>query len=244
MVSGEWRVGVENWELTIEQDNISFYPSFWTLVNLMKKITFAASFLLLAPGTRSQQVVISNRHYNRLYVGIYNPLDILVEGNNCKSVLVSTDNGAIEKHSCTYILTPARTGTTNITVSIKRKNMVKVIKVVPVYTDSLPAPIATVAGKQGGEINQGFFAAQPGIQAMSVIPAIDIDYEIKKFTIIVYRNDSILFFHENNSALFDLKTKEILKNTQNRDTVLLANLVCTMPDGTQKRIKPLEFYIQ
>jgi GldM C-terminal domain len=211
----------------------------------MIKAIISVCFLLSYLENLSQEIIISNPRRNKFYIDMDNPLNAMVEGYPCRSVILSTDNGSIEKTSCYYSFHPARTGEAKIQVKIKKGNTTKKLKEITLYIDPFLPPRAYVGGLEGGQISKGAFSVQGGVGAgPEPNLGFELSLEVTYFTIIIIRNDSVLFCRKNNSYLFDTATKEILKSLQNDDTVLITKIMCRMADDSLKAAKPLEFYIK
>lgn len=210
----------------------------------MIKTILSICFLTLHLDSLSQEIILSNQRNNRFYLGIDNPLNAMVEGYPCRSVILTTDNGRIEKTSCYYSFHPAKPGLAKIQITIKNGKTLKKIKEVTLLVESPPLPIAHVGGLSGGTIRKGALAAQQGVAA-NAEPSLgfELSYKIESFSTIIIRNDSVVFNKKNNGNVFAKETSEALKNLQKDDTVLFTKIVCKSPDNIRWSLKPLEFSI-
>jgi GldM C-terminal domain len=210
----------------------------------MIKPIFFICFLIAQLNSLSQEIILSNQRSNRFYIGIDNPLSVMVEGYACRSIILTTDNGTIEKNSCYYSFRPAKTGLAKIQIKIKNGKTFKKIKEVNLSIDSFPSPVAFVGNLHGGTMRKGDLRAQEGVWA-SAEPslAFDITYPVVSFTTIIIRNDSIVFSRKTNGNRFEKETTDAFRNLQKDDTVLFTKIVCIGPDGMRRSLRPLEFSI-
>lgn len=210
----------------------------------MIKFILSICFLVSCLNSLSQEIILSNPRCNKFYAGIDNPLNAMVEGYPCRSLILTTDNGSIEKISCYYSFHPAKFGVAKIQIKIKNGNTFKKIKEVTLYIDNFPLPIADVGGLSGGKIRRGALATQQGVAA-SAEPCLgfELNYDVESFITVIIRKDAVAFSQKNNGNVFEKETSEALKYLQKDDTVLFTKIACKGPDNIGWTLKPLEFLI-
>jgi hypothetical protein len=210
----------------------------------MIKFILFICFLVFCLNSLSQEIILTNPRHNKFYTGIDNPLYAMVEGYPCRSVILTTENGSIEKTSCYYSFHPAKFGVAKIQIKIKNGKTITKIKEETLHIDSFPLPIAYIGGLSGGHIKAGALEVQGGVGAgLEPSFGFELTYEVESFTTIIIRKDSVVFCRKNNRNGFEIETKGALKNLQKDDTVLFTRIVCKGPDNLSCSLKPLEFSI-
>lgn len=211
----------------------------------MKKTILFSAWLLCIVDSFSQEVIVSNPRRTKFYAGIKNPLAVMVEGYSCKSIILKPDNGSFEKNGCYHTFAPARFGIANVQVMVRQGKTVKKIKVVTLYVDSFPPPVAWVGGRNHGKFIKGALQVQAGIGA-GADPALgfELHFEVKSFTVIIARKDSILFCHSITGNIFTPEIKARFAQLQSGDTVIFSKIICKMAGGYEQAAKPLEFDIE
>lgn len=69
----------------------------------------------------AQRFQVSNDSMNIVYVGIFNPLTVLVEGTACDALILKTNNGSIRRWqdstgACRFIHTPSFAGDSRVDI--------------------------------------------------------------------------------------------------------------------------------
>jgi gliding motility-associated protein GldM len=127
-------------------------------------------------------VTISPTKMNVLYVGIPNPVSISVPGIPSENIEVTMTNGRIEKNGGDFLVYPSKTDNTgkatSISVVAKFGNERRPMGSMPFRVKEVPPPVATVGGKNGGNIKKEDFLVEDGIFAELK----DFDFDLK-FTI-------------------------------------------------------------
>lgn len=211
----------------------------------------AASLLLFLFGFTtllfSQSFTVANLRPGQIaYIGIDNPLSCTVEGVKCKDIVLTTDNGVIEKVACnTYSFRPAFQSDGSIVINKKVNN--KLVKVGDFHlrVRNIPEPVAMVGGKHGGSIGATELRAQQGIGAYSYPPlSICINYTLQNFAVLVMRKEQQLFYSYHRGNLFTDDLQDKFKTLQKGDAVVFSSLSIMKQDSSIVSIKPIEFIIE
>jgi hypothetical protein len=195
----------------------------------------------------SQKFTFSLLRQNIAYIGFDNPISCTVEGYPCKSVILSTENGTIEKiEPCIYNFRPSKVQDTKFSIYIIiEKNKKKKIGELFIRARNIPDPIAYVGGKDSGKISLGSFKAQGGISAGSGRGfGIDVKYTVKSFKVTAYRNKELLFFYAGDSNLFTEEIRNLFNTLQAADVILFFSIKVKMPDNNEVFVKPFELIIE
>jgi hypothetical protein len=180
------------------------------------------------------------------YIGIDNTVSCTVEGLKCKSVVLTTNNGSIEKIDCgLYIFRPEYLSDGPIIINKKIKN--KLVKIGEFFlrVRNIPAPIAFVGGGNQDTIAKAALALQAGLGAYAH-PSLgfELKYTVTSFAIIIIRNKEVLYFKSTESNLFAEETKEVFRLLEKNDKVVFSSIVVAMPDQKTTLIKPFELTIK
>jgi hypothetical protein len=205
-----------------------------------------ALFIHLATYSQKTSISVMWPTSTVVYVGADNNLMCIVEGVSCKSVTLSTDNGAITKESCNYYtFKPDHVADSKIIVSKKIGKESRKIGEFYLPVRNLPDPIATVAGLYGGSITKGSLSVQQGVGA-STPPhfSINIKYSVKSYSVTIIKNKQLIFFKSYEGNLFNEEIYNAFKNLQKDDVVLFSSIIVQLPDGQQTLAKPFELKIE
>jgi hypothetical protein len=111
---------------------------------------FLLFLLFLNYSSHGQKFAISADYNNVLYIGIDNPLTIIVPGISNRYVKAEIDQGNLTGANGKYIARVDQTGEVTITVLQGSK----IIKQLPFLARRLPDPSFSIAGKTGGTISR------------------------------------------------------------------------------------------
>jgi GldM C-terminal domain len=212
----------------------------------MKPVLLALLSLAVITGYSQSFTAAVLRPGQTAYIGIDNTVSCTVEGLKCKSVVLTTNNGSIEKIDCgLYVFRPEYLSDGSIVINKKVKN--KLVKIGEFFlrVRNMPAPIAHVGGGHRDTIAKGALAAQAGLGAYAH-PSLgfELNYTVKSFAIIVIRNKEVLHFKSTEGNLFDEETKEVFKLLGGNDKVVFSSIVIAMPDQKTTLINPFELTIR
>lgn len=212
----------------------------------MKASLIFLSCIYLTISSHSQNFTASLLRQPQIaYLGIDNLLSCTIEGLPCNLIVLSTENGVIEKiGECKFIYRPIRTSDTKIIVSKKIKNRLRKVGEFYLAVRDIPDPIATVGGLNGGQIRKASLIAQGGIGAHSFPPlSIDIDYLVTSYAVTITRKNELLFHQVVTNNSFTPTLYEAFKTLQKDDRIIFSSILVQLPDGEQKLVKPLEFIV-
>ena len=208
-------------------------------------------FSLFAPPAYCQVVAIQNDRGNTLYLGIENPLTIVVEKVPLNAITISATNGKIiggEKGH--YSIIPDSLGKVEIEVNkITAKGSVKIYaEYFRVINIPDPIPHFTSQYKSGGYIN----ASVARVQLAPFAGGSDHfgcgKFTIDSVTVIVIRNGKLVCcnsLHNHHGVRFsdDETTQKIMETLMGGDKLLFTGITCYGPDGKTRRLTPMDFTI-
>ncbi len=170
-------------------------------------------------------------------------MDVAVNGYLCKDIILSTDNGNIERSDdiCSYFISPGKVGGANIIITSKTTK--KKIGSAFFRVKNIPPPVARVAGKSGGEIGKSLLKAQIAILAVLSDFPMDSRFAIESYTIIILRAGKIVSAKHYNESRFSRDVKNAFNELEPNDKVIFSDISCKSASGAVTELQPIEFKI-
>lgn len=184
---------------------------------LLGKLIFMKTlyFFLLcfcAGSAVAQQVVVANLKENIVYCGVDNPLSALVAGYPYASVVLTVDNGKIEKVNCGgFKYQPIEPGIVRIKVWVKNGKRSKKVGEVPYRAKRLPEPNAMIGVYMGGKISLKTLIDMGGIRAILLGTDFQANFSIVSYTVTALRDQETIFNTDNTGAQYNEITLIIWK---------------------------------
>jgi len=204
---------------------------------------FTVSFLLLTAPLQvyCQACVVSVS--NIIYLGWDNRLDAAVDGYKCKDIMLTTDNGKIEKgdDDCEYFICPDNLGLTNITIIAKKTK--KKLGSSILRVDSIPLPIVKLNRQAGGKIRRVSLKVQIALETH--MPNFDGEfrYVIDSYSVLIARENKTLFMKHCTSARFPPDLIDAFSATKEGDKVVFFDISCRNTGNNIKHLQPIEFEV-
>jgi GldM C-terminal domain len=208
-------------------------------------ILFIIIFNLLPGIDYAQKYSVKNPYNNAIYKGMQTPLEPMVEGFSCKSIILKASIGKIEKEICNFLFYPNKLGIDTITVLVIKNGITR--KVGYAYFDvrEIPDPEPNVGGLSKGAISKGFLIAQQGVDASLIVTSYGHRESIvvDSFTLIILRNKNIIFSGNNNGNIFNHSLRTAFESLQKGDKVIVADIAARTYNSTVT-LRPIEFAIK
>ncbi len=211
---------------------------------IRRAVLFFIILLLGAETMRAQRFTMAVEQRTVIaYIGLDNPVSCTVEKVSCDSVFLGTNNGEIKKIGCnSFTYRVAEHGDTKLIVYVKEKNGTRIIGEKGVRVRNIPDPVTSVGGLRGGVIKKKYLLEQPGVGAFIEEPiGIEVRFLVTEFNYSIVRNDSLILYSKNISALFSEEIKKGFEQLQKGDLLLLTNILVKKADGRIVMVKPMEF---
>jgi len=190
----------------------------------------------------AKSVVVSADKMNVLYVGVDNPLSIVVAGIPSATMRVEATGTQIEKKSSSqYIAKPRRVGNAKITVSGEGLRPV----VFDYRVKRIPDPVVKLGNKIGGRINAAEMKVQQGL--IPVLEAFDFDARCKivEFEVARVPKNSDALVTMNSGGRFTGRAANIIKQAHRNDTYFFDAIKVKCPgDDASRKISGLIFRIK
>ena len=202
-------------------------------------------FVLIHTVCLAQTLKITGLKNKTAYACGLNEIHVEAEGFSCKSLIISTDNGRIEKMpACGYNYVPKNVGVSNIYVKAKVNKKIIDIGFVDLVIKDVE-PIFFISFSEGGEITKSDIAAQGYVRAdaFELGCVYYIAISVDRFTVKVVRDSKTIFEKNNSGNEINLETRVAFKKLQKNDVVLISNIICRWPDERIKQIKSTSFKI-
>lgn len=180
-------------------------------------------------GIAQDRISVSNTKMNVAYLGIPNPISIVMENTDCDDLIVSVNQGKIEKtDDCYYTYIPETAGVVKISVSSKSDTIIKSISY---RVRHIPDPKPTIGGTlTGGKIERGTLVVQSGLIALLRDFDINVFYEIMHFEMIT-SSDNYYNVESSESPLLTAAMKTDISKIENGGWVVFTDITIKDPYG-------------
>lgn len=186
---------------------------------------FKSEFIVAKPSN-----IISAKKMNVFYIGVDNPVSIIISGIPSENLLFTITNGVLKRDLLSddwIVNVPANISKTVITIftsinGVKKKVGSKLFRV-----KKLPNPVPTIANKNSGTINREIIIA-----AGAIVPKMPDDFDfdhsfiIKSFTLTIQRGFKTYHYKSTGPYLSNEMTAQI-KRTNRGQNIVFEDIVAT-----------------
>lgn len=192
--------------------------------------------------TPAQNFSVSAFKHNVFYIGVDNPLSILVENYPSGQVVVKTTKGEVYGKGPIHIYRGVEAGYTSII--LYKKDELTEIGHNNFRVKYMPDPIAKVGPSAGGKIKKIVLQNQQFIRADLENFDFDVRFGLDSFTFNIIRTDTC-FFRKlfNVSTTFSNDLAEALNMIKTNDMVIFKNIYAKSPDRRTLLLNPVVFSI-
>lgn len=192
----------------------------------MKGILFLILLLLANTIVMAQDAAVQFDKQNVMYVGVYNPITVVVRNTPCKSMLIVVPGCNVTPGSglCQFNVMPAKPGNTTIKIYTQSKQGDKLIAEQEVRVKRIPDPLASVGGAHCSIIRESVLKTQLGI--VLHIDGFDFNggFEVNSFKVAIVRNRNVIFEKDCLGARFDDETVRMLQTIKAGDLFSCTNI--------------------
>lgn len=185
--------------------------------------------------------VVSPTKMNVFYLGVDNPVEVSVSGVPGNKIRASATNASMEAVGNTWIVKPKRVGNCMVTVTAEIDGKWSEVGTKEFRVKTVPNPIATVNGQQGGGITKAVLMAQRGV--MATMPP-DFEFDLT-FTVTEYTVLSVVggFVQEKKvrGNLFNQEVTGLINNLSRGSPVYIQDIKAVGPDGTVRNLSTINF---
>ena len=192
---------------------------------------FFLFLFLIQYSCKAQNVLVQNERFGTgtFFIGIPNPLSIVVEGYSCQSLVFKKKKGSIEKASdCHLNYWGTKSGLDTIDVFAKKNNRLNKIGTTTISVNEMPLPTATVGGyKNGDSVSLDAFKVQLGV-GIKNYPGIcshNFPYSVIHFRLFVIKGQTILNVDVNGNTFRSEELKNIFTQLEAGDKILICDII-------------------
>lgn len=180
-----------------------------------------------------QGLAVSADKMNVAYVGVDNPLTIVVEKYKCSQLIISCDENALTKtEDCGYIYHPEIAGNHNIYIKVKTREGIKELGTAVIRARLIPDPVVRLGNT--GHPGSRLFRNGPVITLVDF--AFDVRFVVKDFTFEVIRKNGETKSFFNEGPLYNEKIKAQIDSCVPGDKIKISNVHCVGPDQLMRTI--------
>lgn len=190
---------------------------------------------------------VSPTKMNVMYIGIANPIKVSVPGAASENLVVTINNGRIEKSGDDYLAYPSKldaTGkNTTISVSTRSGSELRPMGSMDFRVKEVPPPLATIGGKNGGTLKKEELLAEDGLFAD--LKDFDFDLKFKVIQFDVNISGTYVKTYSSKDNKFTSEQKDQFGKLAQGSIIFIDNIMAKGDDGQPARpLSPISFKIR
>ena len=193
-------------------------------------------------------VTISPTKMNVLYLGIANPIKVSVPGVASENLEISVANGKFEKNGDDFFVYPAKLDAlgkiTSISVTAKLNGESRPMGAMVFRVKEVPDPIATIGGKNGGNLKKEELLAEEGIFAELKDFDFDLKFKVTQFDVSFSGATGYTKTDKSASNRFTPEQKDHFSKLTQGSVINIDNIMAKGDDGTNRPLAPIFFKIK
>jgi gliding motility-associated protein GldM len=187
-------------------------------------------------------MVVSPTKMNVFYLGVDNPVDISVAGVPSDKIFPTITNGRIRKVGNSYIVNPKRPGNSFVSVQAEVNGKKQNMGQMEFRVKTVPNPVATVAGKKGGDIQKNILLAQNGVLAEMENFDFDLTFRVTRFVVSTTVGGFVREY-VSKSNRFTGDQMQLMQNATRNQRIYIQDIQAVGPDGTTRDLPTIAFRI-
>ena len=189
-------------------------------------------------------LIVSPTKMNVFYLGIENPVSVSIPGIPADQITAVINNGTIIWVSGSdYIVIPARSGAAQVSVTANIDGVSRNMGSRPFRVNTVPPPIAKVAGRTGGNIGRNLLLAQTGVLADMENFDFDLTYTVTRFTVTSVGAGGFVTDAPSTSNRFTDAQREIMRNATRGQRIYIEDIVAVGPTRDERPLPTISFRI-
>ena len=210
---------------------------------MKKLIAFIPFFIFFS--TSAQNFLVSADKNNVLYIGVDNPLSIIVENYSSSQILVKADRGHISSgYGHTYMYNGSDQEPGPVSIILYNRSTSKEFGRSTFRLKYIPDPVAKVGPSAGGNIYAVVLKNQQYIRAELENFDFNAMFGIDSFTINIIRTDTCYFKEVINIGnKFGSEVIKALEGIKKNDIVIFKKIYALGPDGRTRILSPIIFTV-
>jgi len=194
------------------------------------------------------RVTISPTKMNVLYLGIANPIKVSADGVASENLIVSGTNVRVEKNGDDYSAYPTKADilgkNTSISVVAKFNGETRPMGSMVFRVKEVPDPIATIGGKNGGNLKKEELLAEDGIFADLKDFDFDLKFKVTQFDVNLSGAGGYERKFTATGNRFTNEQKVQFGKLAPGSLVYIDNIMAKGDDGTNRPLSPISFKIR
>ncbi|MDP2336699.1 MAG: gliding motility protein GldM [Bacteroidota bacterium] len=191
-------------------------------------------------------VTISATKMNVLYLGIANPISVSAPGVASQNLVVSINNGRVEKNGEEYLIYPAKLdglgNSTSISVTANMNGEKRPMGLMNFRVKEVPPPLATIGGMNGGTLRKEDLLAENGIFAELKDFLFDLKFTVTQFD--VSFTGTYVKTTSSKSNKFTDEQKGFFSKLTPGSYIYIDNIMAKGDDGLNRPLSPISFKIK
>jgi gliding motility-associated protein GldM len=194
-------------------------------------------------------VTISLTKMNVMYLGIANPIKVSVPGVASENLEITVNNGRFEKNGDDFFVYPAKldiTGkSTSISVVAKMNGEKRSMGSMPFRVKEVPPPVATIGGKNGGNLKKEELMSEDGIFAELKDFDFDLKFKVTQFDVTYSGAGGYVKTYSSKDNKFTSEQKDQFGKLTMGSLIFIDNIMAKGDDGQPARpLSPISFKIR
>ena len=190
---------------------------------------------------------VSPTKMNVMYIGIANPIKVSVPGAASENLVVTINNGRIEKAGDDYLAYPSKldaTGkNTTISVSARSGSELRPMGSMDFRVKEVPPPLATIGGKNGGNLKKEELLAEDGLFADLKDFDFDLKFKVTQFDVNI--SGTYVKTYSSKDNKFTSEQKDQFGKLTQGSIIFIDNIMAKGDDGQPARpLSPISFKIR
>jgi gliding motility-associated protein GldM len=182
---------------------------------------------------------------NVLYIGVDNPITIAASGGGDDRIAanISGGGGSIRKVGAGKYIARVSSVTDNCTITVSVDGKTAGASQFRVRT--IPTPVATIGNfESGSNVPAGAFKAQGGVAAWIKDFPFELKYSVSSFTISADNDEGDIDEAACTGNTWSPKAQQIIRSLKSGRLVTIDNIRAVGPDGTNRKLPSLVYYIK
>ena len=193
-------------------------------------------------------VTISPTKMNVFYLGIPNPIKVSVPGVASENLDVSVTNGRIEKSGGDYLVYPSKVDvlgkSTSVSVMATMNGEKRSMGSMVFRVKEVPTPIATIGGKNGGNLRKEELMAEDGIFAELKDFDFDLKFKVTQFDVNLSGAGGYERKYTTTGNRFSAEQKSQFSKLAQGSLIYIDNIMAKGDDNTDRPLAPISFKIR
>lgn len=193
-------------------------------------------------------VTISPTKMNVLYLGLPNPIKVSVPGVASQNLEVSGSNMRIEKTGEEYFAYPTKVDAlgknTAISVTASMNGEKRPMGSMVFRVKEVPDPVATVGGKNGGNLKKEELLAEDGLYAELKDFDFDLKFKVTKFDVTFSGAGGYVKTYPTTGNRFSTEQKDQFGKMTQGSLIFIDNITAKGDDGSNRPLAPISFKIR